>query len=559
MANARHEEQRLTLKAWDRAIVRGAAVDGDVKLDVAQSWQRCLAGRLNPGLPQAPLVLDDDALHARRELSWFRLAQTVLAPHIEAVAGCGHVLTLFDADGCMLSCAGDPGTLEILRDIQFMPGSNWRESVAGTNGPGTALALRRPIHVIGAEHYCEAWHPWHCAAVPLFDPLTRELIGALDISGDQRTAHPYALSLATALARSIEQAVLLEAQRAHRVEQPSSTIKFMPPSAATRYDLDDLLGSHPLLQESRRLAELASQNRLPVLLLGESGVGKEVVAQAIHGRSARAQRPFVAVNCGAIPGELIESELFGYVAGAFSGAQRGGAKGKFEAADGGSLFLDEICDLPMPAQAALLRVLQERQITRVGANQPRFVDVRILAATHRDPRAEIAAQRFRSDLYYRLNVLSITLPPLRARASDIVLLARRFLVAAERETGRRVTLTPEAEQALIRYGWPGNVRELENLMFRISATSANEVATLADLPVELRAAGAEESASPAADGGGHEDPRKLELISVVRGARTMAEAAARLGVTRSTLYRRLERFGLYPSRWVAGANPREDD
>jgi len=555
VANARHEEQRLTLKAWDRVIVRGAAVDGAVKLDVSQSWQRCLDAQLSPALPRAPITLDDDALHARRELPWFRLAQTVLAPHIEAVAGCGHVLTLFDADGCMLSSAGAPGTLEILRDIQFMPGANWRESVAGTNGPGTALALRRPIHVIGAEHFCEAWHGWHCAAVPLFDPFTRELVGALDISGDQRTAHPYALSLATALARSIEQAMLLEAQiRAQRsVEHAPRAPRSMPPSAATRYDLDDLLGSHPLVQEVRRLAALASQNRLPVMLLGESGVGKEVAAQAIHRRSARAHRPFVAVNCGAIPRELIESELFGYVSGAFSGAQRGGAKGKFEAADGGTLFLDEICDLPHSAQAALLRALQERQITRVGANQPRFVDVRIIAATNRDPRVEVEAQRFRSDLYYRLNVLSIPLPPLRARASDVGLLARRFLEAAERETGRRVTLAPPVEQALLRYGWPGNVRELENLMFRLSATSLREVATLEDLPAELRAADIVEAAQSAAESGEHEDLRKLELISVVRGARTMAEAAARLGVTRSTLYRRLERFGLYPSRWVAGS------
>lgn len=550
MPSARHEEQRLTRNAWDRAIVRGAAVDGGVSLDVSQSWERCLAAQLNPGLPRAPISLDEDALHARRELPWFRLAQAVLAPHIEAVAGCGHVLTLFDADGCMLSSAGDPGTLEILRGIQFMPGANWGENVAGTNGPGTALALRRPIHVIGAEHYCEAWHPWHCAAVPLFDPLTRELIGALDISGDQRTAHPYALSLANALARSIEQALVLDLQvRVRRGSEPVAAPRCMPPTAATRYDLEDLLGTHPLLQEARRLAELASRNRLPVLLLGESGVGKEVVAQAIHARSERGQRPFVAVNCGAIPGELIESELFGYVSGAFSGAQRGGAKGKFEAADGGTLFLDEICDLPMSAQAALLRALQERQVTRVGANQPRNVDVRIIAATHRDAHAEAQAQRFRSDLFYRLNVLPITLPPLRARASDVTLLARRFLQAAERETGREVALAPEVEQALIRYPWPGNVRELENMMYRISATSRGDVATLDDLPAELREASARESVVPAANGGS-EDPRKLALISVIRGARTMAEAAARLGVTRSTLYRRLERYGLSPGRWV---------
>jgi transcriptional regulator of acetoin/glycerol metabolism len=505
--------------------------------------------------------LDEDGLYARRERRWFRLAEAALAPHIDAVADCGHVLTLFDADGCMLSSAGAPATLESLRGIQFMPGASWGENVAGTNGPGTALALRRAIHVVGAEHFCEAWHPWHCAAVPLFDLETGALLGALDISGDQRTAHPYALALAGALARTVEQALLLHQvqSRPQRPSEPPPPVRrSQPPAASTRYELSDLLGSDPQLQEARRLAEIAAENRLPVLLLGESGVGKEVVAQSIHAASARSARPFVAVNCGAIPADLVESEFFGYAPGAFSGAQRNGAKGQFLAADGGTLFLDEICDLPLLAQAALLRALQERQITPVGATQPRTIDVRIIAATHRDPRNEIAANRFRSDLYYRLNVLSIALPPLRDRPSDITLLAQRFLQAAEPETGRRARLTPEVEQALVSYDWPGNVRELENLMYRLSALSRHGAIQLSDLPAELRdtpqAAAHRNTAS--VENARHDsnrstdDPRKRELISVIRGARTMAEAATRLGITRSTLYRRLERFGLHPTRWV---------
>ena len=564
MSTAPYDDPSFALAAWDRAIARGDAAGAAIRSAVSQSWQRCLAAKLDPGLPRAPLILDEDGLFARRERPWFKLAESALAPHIDAVADCGHVLTLFDADGCMLSSAGAPGTLELLRAIQFMPGASWGENVAGTNGPGTALTLRRPIHVVGAEHFCEAWHPWHCAAVPLFDPETGTLLGALDISGDQRTAHPYALALATALARTVEQALLLHAhERAQRASDPPPPARrSQPPSPSTRYGLDDLLGRDPQLEEARRLARIASQNRLPVLLLGESGVGKEVVAQAIHAASARAARPFVGVNCGAIPAELVESELFGYVPGAFSGAQRHGAKGKFEAADGGTLFLDEICDLPLIAQAALLRALQERQVTPLGAHQPRAVDVRVIAATHRDPRAELAAGRFRSDLFYRLNVLGIALPPLRARGDDILLLARRFLIAAERETGRRVSLSREVEAALSAYPWPGNVRELENLMYRLSALSRLGSIQLGDLPAEMRDVLPQRAEAPARTlpsshpprtptaAPARDDPRKRELISVIRGARTMAEAAARLGVTRSTLYRRMERFGLHPTRWV---------
>jgi transcriptional regulator of acetoin/glycerol metabolism len=535
-----HEQQRAALAAWDQAIASGRTDLLDHARDVvAQSWRRSLTAKLDPGLPRAPLILDEEALHRRRERHWVRVAEAALAPHIENIADCNHILTVFDADGCMISSVGAPRTLEGLREIQFMPGATWDEHVVGTNGPGLALALRRPVHVIGAEHFCEAWHPWHCAAVPLFDPETSELLGAVDISGEEHTAHPYALALATALARTVEQALLLHqrSQAAAQVAQTSHSGVTVYPGVPRR--------------DAAVLARVAAGNRLPVLVLGESGVGKEVVAQSIHAHSLRAAHPFIAVNCGAIPGELIESELFGYAPGAFSGAQRTGAQGKFAAADGGTLFLDELCDLPLPAQAALLRVLQERQVTPVGSHRAQPVDVRVIAATNRDPRAEVAAGRFRADLYYRLNVLSITLPPLRARGRDILVLARKFLQLAQRETGRRVVLGAQSEQALVDYAWPGNVRELENLMFRLSAVCPGDTVDLADLPTELQ------NAQPAVvvDPELGDDANKRELIAVVRGAKTMAEAAAKLGITRSTLYRRLERFGLQPKRWVSARDP----
>jgi transcriptional regulator with PAS, ATPase and Fis domain len=217
-----------------------------------------------------------------------------------------------------------------------------------------------------------------------------------------------------------------------------------PTRRSTRYSFLDLLGQSPARAEACRIAGAAAANTLPVLILGESSVGKELFAQSIHGASERRDRPFVAVNCGALPGELVESELFGYVGGAFSGARREGSPGKFEAADGGTIFLDEIGELPPGAQTALLRVLQEGKITRVGGAQAKPVDVRVIAATNRDLQAALADGSLRRDLYYRLNVITLELPPLRERREDIPLLARHFLETSSTAMRKR-GLTFDAE------------------------------------------------------------------------------------------------------------------
>ncbi|WP_038818719.1 sigma-54 interaction domain-containing protein, partial [Pseudomonas syringae] len=203
------------------------------------------------------------------------------------------------------------------------------------------------------------------------------------------------------------------------------------------------------------------------LILGESGTGKELFAQAIHNASDRSSGPFVAVNCGAIPRDLVQSELFGHVEGAFTGSAKGGSAGKFELADGGTIFLDEIGDMSFDAQVSLLRVLQEGEVTRVGAKSSRQVDVRIIAATHRNLSQAVAEGAFREDLYYRLNVLNLTVPPLRMRREDIALLAQHFLDRCARSLRKSVLgLSAQALELLVAYSWPGNVRELENSIER---------------------------------------------------------------------------------------------
>ena len=337
-----------------------------------------------------------------------------------------------------------------------------------------------------------------------------------------------------------------------------------PPRRSTRSSFLDLLGQSPALAEARRIAGAAAANTLPVFILGESGVGKELFAQSIHSASGRRDRPFVAVNCGALPGELVESELFGYADGAFSGARREGSCGKFQAADGGTIFLDEIGELPLAAQTALLRVLQEGEITRVGGTAPKPVDVRVIAATNRDLRAALAEGSLRRDLYYRLNVLTLELPPLRERREDIPLLARRFLETSSTAMRKRgLTLDAEVITALQGYVWPGNVRELQNVVARLVALASSSHITLADLPASIGASRPRRAPLPAPGSPrqSHRSRRpvselgvaeeRAELLALIKSARTMGEAAARLGITRSTLYRRLERLGLQPRRILA--------
>jgi transcriptional regulator with GAF, ATPase, and Fis domain len=240
------------------------------------------------------------------------------------------------------------------------------------------------------------------------------------------------------------------------------------PPASAEDAMDALVGDSPELAEVRRLVERIAPTDLCVLLQGETGTGKEVTAKAIHAKSPRAARPLVAVNCSAVPEALLEAELFGAKKGAFTGAVQD-RKGRIEAADGSTLLLDEVGDMPLPMQAALLRALEEREIVRVGDTEPRQVDFRLIASTNKDLDTEVAAGRFREDLLFRIREVTVTLPPLRSRGDDVLLLARLFLRQAERQLSLRVhAIGPDAERALCEYPWPGNVRELRSMMRRVA-------------------------------------------------------------------------------------------
>jgi DNA-binding NtrC family response regulator len=320
---------------------------------------------------------------------------------------------------------------------------------------------------------------------------------------------------------------------------------------------DEIVGSAPKFRAALAIAAKAARARVPMLVEGESGVGKEVVAEAIHAASPRAKKPLVAVNCGAIPANLVESELFGHEKGAFTGAFSRQV-GKFVDADGGTLFLDEVGDLPLDAQVKLLRVLQSGEVCPIGG-RPREVDVRIVAATNRTLLDEVAAGRFREDLYYRLAVVQVTIPPLRDRSGDVPALARHLLARIAKQPGlRELGITDEAMSLLGGYAWPGNVRQLQNALFRAAVLCDGDALTATDFPhiASLLVAGA-----PVTDHGPqaagvtlfHSDGnmRALDAIEadVIRLAighyrGRMTEVARRLGIGRSTLYRKLAELGI---------------
>ncbi|ONH50641.1 Transcriptional regulator containing PAS, AAA-type ATPase, and DNA-binding Fis domains [Pseudomonas cedrina] len=312
-----------------------------------------------------------------------------------------------------------------------------------------------------------------------------------------------------------------------------------------RYTFDTIQGTSRAIQDALHLARIASRSDSTTLILGESGTGKELFAQAIHNASERSNGPFVAVNCGAIPRDLVQSELFGHVEGAFTGSARGGAAGKFELADGGTIFLDEIGDMSFDAQVSLLRVLQEGEIARVGAKSARQVDVRIIAATHRNLSQAVAEGAFREDLYYRLNVLNLTVPPLRMRRDDIPLLARHFLTRCARSLRKSVQgFSPQALALLSAHGWPGNVRELENAIERATNLAMSELIEPGDLPLDTKPrspARAYES-QPTQDLSSHEMHAIVAALKNTGG--NIRLAAQQLNVSRGGLYNKMSRFGL---------------
>nr|WP_314482231.1 sigma-54-dependent Fis family transcriptional regulator [uncultured Pseudomonas sp.] len=602
---------------------------------IAESWYRSVTQhRLDPSAHPTDNVLsaaEVRELHAQHQ-AYLAIASQGVSGLARRVADAGFAVLLSDAAGVTLD-ARLPADAGRFTGSGLVVGARWDESIAGTNGIGTALASQQALTIHRQEHFLASNARLSCSVSPIFDSHN-QLLGCLNATclyndGPKQAQH-LTLQLVTLYARLIENAhfrqryrdcltlavkpcdaaadlaaeqllaldehgrivganraafsaysgtlrgqsieqllsadidqlltltqggsrgaqlhaagqamgleVGLRVPRTYR--QPAAIVR--PVAAPGHPSLDQLAGSDPQLQQAVTRLRKVLDKDIALLLSGETGTGKEAFARALHQASARCARPFVALNCAAIPEALIESELFGYRAGSFTGADRKGMKGKLEQANGGTLFLDEIGDMPADLQTRLLRVLAERELVPLGASTPLRLDIQVISATHQDLSARIGTHQFREDLYYRLCGMRITLPALRER-SDRGQLIEHLLAGL----APGMQLSEGARASLLAYPWPGNIRQLLNALRQGAALAEGGRIELADLPAELQGAGAK---APRAD----PDTAYLEqtvevaeadhLLAVLRRTHwNMSAAAQAAGISRSTLYRKMKRHGI---------------
>lgn len=656
--------------AWESLILTGKMGKGAISDEVAESWLRCYQAHVDPEGKNGHLLVGRDKLDniLRENQELLAVARPTISKLYKTVAGSNFTVSLSDKDGYILEVIGDEDTINIANDIDLIPGADWTEEKAGTNGIGTALVLKKPVQVSGPEHYVRQLHTVTCSAAPIFNDQ-HQIIGVLDLSGPAELVYTHTLGMVIAAVEAIQDQLKLrqknreltalnehlkcivenmsdgvllvdsnrkilqinpQARRLlhqyncqingllidelwHITPQSSKMLKtgqpyddveviidntgepfhclvsgrpirdkqdrisgqiiFISPmknlkklvnrisGAHAAFHFSDIIGTSKDLLEAIHIATLAAGNNSNVLITGESGTGKELFAQAIHNYSSRSNGPFVAVNCGAIPRELIGSELMGYVEGAFTGASRKGRPGKFELATGGTLFLDEIGDMPMEQQVALLRVLQERKVTRIGGDREIPVDIRVICATNKNLLREVDRGNFRKDLYYRLNVISVVLPPLRNRPEDIRLYFDYFLNKICHQRGVTIKYVNQAIlQYLQEYDWPGNVRELQNVIekminlatdHRIDLNQLPEEiltpATIKDVPVKTSVSKPVETVENVRKQ--HRDSRagkeRDEIITLLaRYGGNISEVAKNMGVCRNTVYRKIKLYNI---------------
>ncbi|WP_434510227.1 sigma-54-dependent Fis family transcriptional regulator [Desulfitobacterium sp. AusDCA] len=564
---------------WDR-FVSGSNSGSDIDPVIYRSWLRSQNYRISER------ILDKEVLPAHllqercEEHEPLLRASELVLPHILQIFRDLHYIVLIsDREGYVLNAVGDPSFMTRAQKVSLAPGACWHENIKGTNAIGTALAEKTPIKILGSNHFVAENHFLNCWATPIYNS-DGEVEGILDISSASANRNQPLLELALMGARMIEQNMrLFQLQKSKHSEQDYEDFFRMPPPTLSPvipipvkkekplsciehhksiYTSTPVLsanigisvqvpwlGRSQVTKEVYDLAAKAADSDISVFLQGESGVGKEVMARHIHQMSPRRNGPFVAINCAALPPSLAQSELFGYADGAFTGAKKGGQAGKFELANGGTIFLDEIGDMPSDIQVLLLRVLQEKEVTRIGDDKIKKLNVRVITATHQDLAELVSLGKFRQDLYYRLKVVTITLPPLHKRMEDIWDLAPYFVNRACQSLGKpQYSISGDVYAHLFTYNWPGNIRELENFLYSMVALSKGPVLTAADLPRDF----IQQLTVPASSEGPllSQLTKQAILQTLNKTDGKIAPAARLLGIGRSTLYRKLQEFNIRP-------------
>ncbi len=516
---------------------------------------------------------------------------------------CAHSdshLVLTDKEGVILSTWGQPRFKERLTEIALESGACWQEKLKGTNAIGTAIVEARPVTVVGDQHYIRQHHFISCSSCPIFTHQG-ELLGILDITSEQQKHDLSTQVLVQNMVQLVENHLLSEIpQGSTRIDlacersllnsgwqgiviaDDSGKIlahnhiaaQLLAQNSVVGHSVDEVFNQRPAnfvyerhdlkskprkvnhytascelhygdaqIEQAWQQANKLIDKDITLLILGETGVGKGEFVKALHQQNARKDKPLVSVNCGALPKDLIESELFGYVAGAFTGANSRGYKGKIRQADHGILFLDEIADMPLEAQTRLLHVIQDKVVVPIGSNQSYPVDIQVVAATHKDLEKAVETGTFRQDLYYRLNGLILQLPALRERQDKEALIEsihRTYRIGAQ-------TLSPQLKALLAQYHWPGNIRELDNLM-KVSCllSSDDPVLDLEHVPGHINKSLL--SVTPQMN---HSDPIDLKttledklLQTYQANQGNISRTSKMLGISRNTIYRKLKAIGM---------------
>lgn len=615
------------------------------EMTLIRDWMRCRSLGVDPNMREG-IILPEDEYKAVLATNGFIIekAEPILNRVSNLLTGVPGILMLTDDKGTILYIIGDPSVrLRAADNSNLIEGSRWLESMAGTNGIGTAIAQKEAVHVFSNEHFCEGWHQWSCAATPILDPFNNEILGAVNFTTFDKDYREDSLGLTFSLTGHIqaELRLHLELERMQlihgfsdyssqypsdgiivldskgrvvrsspgidpdecdfhlrgeidketpkKVQQiylpgtereigslfvvqrtPQTTMSF--PTKSAHFSCVATFGEFVTADENlKKIMERVTRvtpSEINVLLIGETGTGKEIIANYIHMESKRHSGPFVAVNCGAISKELFESKFFGYERGAFTGADPRGRKGLFECANGGTLFLDEVGEMPLEIQAALLRVLETGRFNQVGSDKEISTNCRIIAATNRSLSDEILRGTFRADLYYRLGVAKFDIPPLRERPDDIpVLIQRTMLSLCRKHDMQPATITPEAMELLTGYDWPGNGREIRNVI-ESAMICAGDVITAQDLPINIKYSQTPQvipnqiekklDVATDADSGSIDyrinaniSQREAHLIiTTLEKYKDITLASEALGVSRATFYRKCKAHGVTPSNYT---------
>lgn len=626
---------------------------------IVKSWDQCTAMAIDPELKKAPKITEEEFLLIckKRKRLLLQISQPIINKFTPFFDYSKYVITLADENGIILSVNGNSELIKEGAKYSYDVGACWAEESVGTNAIGNCLALGQPICVVGEEHFVKRWRKYACAASPIRDPFSGEIIGDLNLTCRTKDFHIFSLGIVQSLTDILEGALrnisnthnynkhglimeqFLEASKeadqqdgivaidldgnilaankiihsmfSNEMQMPLKNLFHYDPklqeallqsnatsiSFSTKFKggihggnntylvncvpifnnekvhegwigrilqissgsvTDGTMAASPALKKNsshpiyissamsrivnraRKVASFASTK----LILGESGVGKEVLAKFIHINGPRAGKPFIALNCAAIPKELLASELFGYESGAFTGAKLKGKPGKFQQANRGTIYLDEVGDMPLDLQAYLLRVIEEKKVTRLGGVESIPVDVQVVASTNCDLKKLVKEGKFRLDLYYRLDVITLIIPPLRERKEDIRPLAEFFLEKVrEKLDGTKKRLSPEVLDALQDYNWPGNVRELEHVIEMAHAISNRDIISLVDLREDIFHNTFCESENLASENQTNREDEKIKTtIRICNG--NMSQAAKTLHMSRTTLYRKMMKYGI---------------